>query len=58
MYPSLCLSDGVIEGVSDEAKEELEECLEKEEYAALFYEENHKFHFKWRIGEFLSNLFQ
>ena len=58
MYPSLCLSDGVIEGVSDEAKEELEECLEKEEYEALFYEENHKFHFKWRIGEFLSNLFQ
>lgn len=57
MYPSLCLGDGAIEGVTEEGQKELEEQLEEEDYNALFGEQKYHFHFKWKIGEWLGSLF-
>lgn len=57
MYPSLCLGDGAIEGVTEEGQKELEEQLEEEDYEALFGEQKHHFHFKWKVGEWLGSLF-
>lgn len=57
MYPSLCMTDGVLEGVTKEDQKELEESLEKEEYDSLFFKEENKFHIKWRIPEVLEGIF-
>lgn len=57
MYPSLCLGNGSIEGVTEDGQKELEEQLEEEDYKALFGEQKHHFHFKWKIGEWLGSLF-
>ena len=61
MYPSLCMADGVVEGVTEEAQEKLEECLASEDYESLFYEEEtgkkSKFHIKWRISSIFQQFF-
>lgn len=70
MYPSLCMVDGVIEGVDQEAKETLREGLTEEEYESLFsikkentsvdeekVEGEAHFHIKWKIGELWKRFF-
>lgn len=57
MYPSLCMADGTLQGVTKEDQKKLEESLEKEEYDSLFFEEENKFHIKWRIPEVLGEIF-
>lgn len=62
MYPSLCMVDGVVEGTTKEAQEKLEECLEAEDYDALFVQtketgQKNKFRIKWRISEIFQQFF-
>lgn len=58
MYPSLCLSDGVVEGVSEEENQEWKENLEQKDYEDLFCKRENKFHFKWKVGEWLGRMFR
>ncbi len=68
MYPSLCMVEGVIEGVDQESKEKLREGLTEEEYQALFFRQNTgaeeekketevHFHVKWKLLEKISKFF-
>lgn len=70
MYPSLCMVDGVIEGVDQESKEILQEGLTEEECESLFSKRKEHtsvgeekkemevhFHIKWKIGELWKKFF-
>lgn len=68
MYPSLCMVEGVLEGVDQESKEKLREGLTEEEYRALFFRQNTGaeeekmetevyFHVKWKLLEKISKFF-
>ena len=68
MYPSLCMVEGVVEGVDQESKERLREGLTEEEYQALFFRQNTgaeeekmetevHFHVKWKLLEKISKFF-
>lgn len=56
MYPSLCLSDGVVEKVSEDGKEVLKEELKEEYDGLLIHRGGRRYRVKWKIMEAVKAL--